>query len=409
MGMLDQLVQQAFGGSGGGGGYSAGGASGSGGADSSNSVFSDTSNASEELIEELLKDDEDKEQGIVAYLQELAEKREKEDQESVHGMKDEEYAKLSKLLNEKYGIAYEEIAHGDFSNVAATLAEGIDKGIYDEIAASYDSVLDLVLDEKLNNAMAEIYVERLGGSKSVYGDGKVSWDWSQIVANADILREKYGIDVQVVESKTAYTEIVVSLIDENGNIIKDGNGKLAQVKKSDNMLPDGSCQNVEKFASAAIDQMGYDCVSITDFSPEEYAIIKYMATLSNLDIGLSSDLKTDYLSFKNAMKKSTADWDKLKDEYFKNSGSYSRITSSDRASDIYKNHQNYKELQDKIQKQQDEIKDAIKNETRTKLTRVAFDNKVQDIQKEQGVTEQQAIEIVAKEYYYTDNYGKIKI
>ena len=235
-----------------------------------------------------------------SYLTKLAMQRNEEDTTGIHGMSEEEYDEYQAHLKNAYGIEIEDLSVGKFQSVAVSMERQIGKSYnpYEEMAASYDSVLDLVLDEKLSNAMKELFPNQDMPS------------WGALLNKSSVLKEKYGIVIEQTSDRMYY----LSLVDENGKIIQDEMGNLAQVKKYDGMIPDGLAQVNEVFASGALDMMGYDCISMLDFSKKEYEAIKEMAYLDNLSLGTSSDIKgTDIKSIREIMTskmviKDDSDW-----------------------------------------------------------------------------------------------------
>lgn len=321
----------------------------------------------------------------IAELNSMAQGANQEDTEEIHGLADDEYLDLQAKLKD-YGIEYENLSHGNFSNVAQSMAKQIGKTwCYDTIAASYDSVLDLVLDEKFNNAIRDMGISR------------DDWNWDSIIKNYGARLEK---DYGIVINKTSDRNYWVSLVDENGNVIQDEQGHLAQIKKTDCMLPDGLAQDVEKFASAAIDAMGYDCVSILDFTPEEYALIKEMASLDikNSELGTASSIKDkyrgasgggNYLSNYNIISKSTESWSKNRNAYFSNTGS-----SVGGKNGVNPNGKSETSTIPTEQAEQNE------NFLKIKISQGDFDRKVkEEMKKNSSLTKNQAEEIISKNYY----------
>lgn len=220
------------------------------------------------------------------------------DTEKIHGMSEEEYDEYQSFTKDTYGIQLENLSVGNFQSVAVSMERMIGSENADAMAASYDSVLDLVLDQKLNNALEDIF-----------GKDCTMPNWDRIMNCADRLKKEYGIVIE----KNADRMFWVSLVDENGNVIKDENGNLAQVKKSDNMLPDGLAQKNEIFASGALDMMGYDCISFLDLTGEEYEQVKAMAQMNNSELGESSgktsrQARTEFMENKNYKKHDCSDW-----------------------------------------------------------------------------------------------------
>ena len=200
----------------------------------------------------------------------------------VHGMSDAEYAEFRRKMYEDYGIALEDgYNYGHFQNVAVAMGESCSQSTrYSaqcKVAQSYDSVLDLVLDAKLSAAIADIFK----------GDTDPNWESLCKSGNAGRLLKEYGI--QIV--KTGDRQYCFSLVDEQGNVIQDSDGHLAQVYKNDYLMPDGQCQQNEVHVSAALDAMGFDCWSVLDLSKEEYQMVLEMAQMNNSELGTASQFK----------------------------------------------------------------------------------------------------------------------
>jgi len=197
----------------------------------------------------------------------------------VHGMSEEEYDQYQAWMYYEYGIEVENLSVGNFQSAAVSMERAIGKQWADEMAASYDSVLDLVLDEKLNQAMNEMF-----------GEGSMP-NWNTLYASRNTLLTKYGIQIDCLDPENTHKTFSVSLVDSNGNVIMDENGKLAQTIKNDLIMPDGLAQRNEIFNSAVLDMMGYDCFSVLDLNKDEYNLIKEMAQMDNSELGSSSSFK----------------------------------------------------------------------------------------------------------------------
>ena len=219
----------------------------------------------------------------VASLNQILERRnEEEKSESViHGMSDAEYEEYREYMLREYGIQLERgYNYGNFQNVAVAMGESCSQGTrYSAMckaAQSYDTVLDLVLDAKLSAAIADIF----------NGDTDPNWERLCSSGNSGRLLKEYGIKI----TKCADRQYCVSLVDENGKVIQDADGHLAQVYKNDYLLPDGQAQQNEVQLGAALDAMGFDCWSVMDLSAEEYAMVKELAGLKNSELGQASNI-----------------------------------------------------------------------------------------------------------------------
>ena len=239
----------------------------------------------------------------------LAQRNEEEKATStIHGMSDAEYQEYQRLMYEQYGITLENgYNYGHFQNVAVAMGESCSQGTrYSAMckaAQSYDTVLDLVLDAKLQQAIADIF----------QGDTDPNWDRLCSSGNAGRLLKDYGIKIV----KTGDRQYCFSLVDDNGNVIQDSEGHLAQVYKNDYLMPDGQCQQDEVHVSAALDAMGFDCWSVLDLSAEEYKMVKEMAQMDNSQLGTASRFKgSDELAIRNEVlgtyDKNTRTWSKAK-------------------------------------------------------------------------------------------------
>lgn len=332
------------------------------------------------------------------------------DTAGIHGLSDDEYIELQARMKE-YGIEYENLSHDNFHNVAKAMARQIGKEwCYDTIAASYDSVLDLVLDEKLNRAIMELTGRENGQDIN----------WKSLAKNYGArLQKEYGIVINI--SKGYDRNCWVSLVDENGNVIQDENGHLAQVKKSDAMLPDGLAQDVEKFASGAVDAMGYDCLSVLDFTPEEYEFIKQLAysDMSNSELGTASSVKAKYggviskdfaasitignndISGWLAMDKTGWNVQGLTSETDNASVDYTSSLMDDEppSQDIERKERIQEEKVQHKEAQKKEAEENAKNKGKKAVCRSKFEALVKEKMEEYSLTESSAEREISKKYY----------
>ena len=238
----------------------------------------------------------EKEQLSVLY--DTAKKKNAEDKTGIHALTHEEYTRLCQIQYEMYGIRYDAIninsEHTDFvQEINAMIGHGSGKSdpYYDQMAASYDSVLDVVLDERFKEAMETFEREFCEKTGRDFENGGFTFNWDYIMKNyANRLLNEYNISIV----QTAIGCFQVSLVDNDGNVIQDENGCLAQVQKRDIMIPDGVAQRAELNCSGLLDTMGYDIISNLDFNEEEWAAIQKMARLSGDELsklGVSSGIK----------------------------------------------------------------------------------------------------------------------
>lgn len=234
----------------------------------------------------------------LSALYDTAKKKNAEDKTGIHALTHEEYTRLCQIQYEMYGIRYDAIninsEHTDFvQEINAMIGHGSGKSdpYYDQMAASYDSVLDVVLDERFKEAMDTFEREFCEKTGRDFENGGFTFNWDYIMKHyATRLLNEYNISIV----QTAIGCFQVSLVDNDGNVIQDENGCLAQVQKRDIMIPDGVAQRAELNCSALLDTMGYDIISNLDFNEEEWAAIQKMARLSNDELsklGVSSGIK----------------------------------------------------------------------------------------------------------------------
>ena len=290
----------------------------------SSSTFNTTStqtSASESESSSLFKAKDKKSR--IKSLNLIAQASNAKDTDDIHGLSDREYIDLYKEMDsrgihwntdldgiriknpDRYASMSEEekeqylLHFGNFHSITKAAERQIGKAwCYDEIAASHDSVLDLVLAERFQIAMKEIFgTDKLGNTKCL--------NWKSLQAAAPTLKSKYGI---VFEKRGLCAWI--SLVDENDNVIQDENGKLAQYKITDAIMPDGLAENAELHCSALVDAMGYDLISVTDFTPEEYELIKEMAMADVHELGTASDVKAygNYSANYDVQVKDASNW-----------------------------------------------------------------------------------------------------
>jgi hypothetical protein len=130
--------------------------------------------------------------------------------------------------------------------------------------------------------------------EKVLGDGSWKIEDLSSAKNQAKLKEA-GIEFKVLDHRI-YT---FSLVDDDGNVIQDEEGNLAQVIMTDKVLPDGYMQGTDKNWNAVLDYVGYNCVSELDYTKEEWAQIQELANLDNSELGTSSGKKTTDV-YKNA-------------------------------------------------------------------------------------------------------------
>ena len=155
---------------------------------------------------------------------------------------------------------------GGSKYITVTDSQGVTKSGVEAMADSYDSVLDLYTQEQFKKVLEE------------YGSGTFVNNCNFLKHTKEI-REKYGIDIKLVETKNAdgskavqgiqNRTFEISLVDDNGNIIEDAEGNKSTILFGDWVIPDGCAQGAEFDFISVIDEAGYDCISKADFINNE--------------------------------------------------------------------------------------------------------------------------------------------
>ena len=156
----------------------------------------------------------------------------------------------------------------------------IDQGVNlaDAIAASFDSELDLYIEDQLHaimekyqcydikalfgseNSQAVKDLAALGIRADAVGDDA---EWQNRTYSFSLVEVPEGFDKLSPEEQM---EIVYS---DDAKILTDSNGKKGSMIFSDCLVPDGNAQGAELNLSSILDTMGYDCISKADFVGRE--------------------------------------------------------------------------------------------------------------------------------------------
>lgn len=162
------------------------------------------------------------------------------------------------LTNDKWKVNMD--ADGDGTKEDVNLA--------DAIANSFDSELDLYIQSEFE--------------KIVQKYGSCSKNYLSKEALAELKAK--GIEVSCVgnDSNRVYS---FSLVDKDGNVLEDENGKKGSIIFADCLIPDGYAQGAEINLSAILDCMGKDCISKADFVGRED---DYYDVLKQVEAGVQS-------------------------------------------------------------------------------------------------------------------------
>lgn len=188
----------------------------------------------------------------------------------------------SLVNNHSWKVAMDTDGDGEMENL----------DLADAIAASFDSELDLYIQEKVNEAM-----QKFGScSKGYLGEQAQKWLYDnygitveavggyKVDKNGEIMKDENG-DPIIQQTNRTYA---FSLVDkETGKVIEDANGKKGSYIFSDCLIPDGYAQGAEVNLSSILDQMGYDCISKADFIGHEDEYEQLISAVEeNLNAGL---------------------------------------------------------------------------------------------------------------------------
>ena len=145
------------------------------------------------------------------------------------------------------------------------------------IANSFDSVLDLYIQREVENC-----IKKFG--KSTGSNGFLSEKALEYLKT-----EKHIVvnDVQCTAAKMKGKVWSFSLVDDEGNIMQDENGKLGSCIFADGLNADGYLEKAEIQFSNVLDELGYDCISRADFKGTDK---EYDQMLKEIEAGINSGL-----------------------------------------------------------------------------------------------------------------------
>ncbi len=147
--------------------------------------------------------------------------------------------------NESWTVSMDTDGDGEYEDVK----------LLDAIASSFDSELDLYIQDKVEQIM-----RKYGSCSKQYLSQKA----------LDELKS-YGIVVESVggSDKNCNRVYSFSLVDSDGNVLTDANGKKGSIIFGDCLIPDGYAQGAEVQLASILDCMGYDCITKADFIGRE--------------------------------------------------------------------------------------------------------------------------------------------
>ncbi len=175
--------------------------------------------------------------------------------------------------NEKWRVSVDTDGDGEYESLK----------LADAIADSFDSELDLYIQEQVNKIM-----DKYGTcSKSYLGESAVrelALKGIRVVAVGDgdsMTNRTYSFSLIDVEddikklmqkenlTEEEKTQIYNAVYDDDAKVMQDANGKKGSYIFADCLIPDGFAQGAEINLSSILDQMGYDCISKADFVGHE--------------------------------------------------------------------------------------------------------------------------------------------
>ena len=128
----------------------------------------------------------------------------------------------------------------------------------DAIADSFDSELDLYIQDEFQKILKK-YGTKMKGFLCPEAIAELKAKGIQVDSVGDA-------DADIQFSKRVYS---FSLVDKDGNVLVDENGKKGSILFADCIIPDGYAQGAEVNLSSILDVMGKDCLSKADFIGHE--------------------------------------------------------------------------------------------------------------------------------------------
>lgn len=180
--------------------------------------------------------------------------------------------------------------------------------IADAIALSFDSELDLYIQEKLeeviNNA-GEQNLRNLFGTKDSIGVKQLALlgiridavgnasSWQNRTYSFSLVELPDDIKAKIAEAgndedkiNAIYDEVYDAVYDKDAKILTDKNGKKGSMIFSDCLIPDGVANGAEINLSSILDTLGgYECISKADFIGRED---DYFELMDNLEMMINN-------------------------------------------------------------------------------------------------------------------------
>lgn len=176
--------------------------------------------------------------------------------------------------NDKWRISMDTDGDGTTESVA----------LADAIASSFDSELDLFIEEKV-----EAVIKKYGHCSKQYLSEAALKELASYGIRVDAVGDDDNttnrayafslVEVPPEHKDDAYNWMYNTEEGKNAKVLEDKNGKKGSYIFADCLIPDGYAQGAELNLSSILDQMGYDCVSKADFIGRESDYTKLMSEL----------------------------------------------------------------------------------------------------------------------------------
>ena len=259
-------------------------------------------NAYDELFDEVMygKTTEKEAKDKVAnssYQKELDSKYKDDDNKSAR----EAYSDLTKagILNEKYYermiCATEKLVKNTDWMISMADENGniSDVALADAVAASFDSELDLYIQDAVQEVMnkygtcskgylsdkarAELAAKGIRVDSVGQGDEENGKNTNRVYSFS-LVELPANFDSMSVEEQMAF------VYSDDAKIVEDAAGNKGSYLFADALIPDGYAQNAEINMSSILDSMGYDCISKADFigSDGKFNEAEYNAMLAEV-------------------------------------------------------------------------------------------------------------------------------
>ena len=184
------------------------------------------------------------------------------------------------VKNEDWRISKDKDGDGSIESVA----------LADTIAASFDSELDLYIQDIIRDVMAKYgscsksYLGKKARKELAAKGIRVDSVGDGTEEDGSITNRVYSFSlVEQPENadKISIDELYEAVYSDDAKIVEDANGKKANYLFADCLIPDGFAQGAEVHLSSILDQMGYDCISKSDFIGREDEYMTLMGEIEN--------------------------------------------------------------------------------------------------------------------------------